>query len=84
MQPTTACLRSNRAGRYHFTTLNPADLNGENVSMPVNRPPLGFRAERFVLIVEKRDQTCQAKALELVGNNPMSFEATVIRPQAAP
>jgi len=33
--------------------------------MPVNRPPLGFRADRFVLIVEKRDQTCQAKALEL-------------------
>jgi hypothetical protein len=52
--------------------------------MPANRPPLGFRADRFVLIVEKRDQTCQAKALELVGNNPMSFEATVIRPQAAP
>jgi hypothetical protein len=52
--------------------------------MPVNRPPLGFRADRFVLIVEKRDQTRQAKALELAGNNPMSFEATVIRPQAAP
>ena len=63
---------------------NPDDLNGENVSMAVNRPPLGFRADRFVLIVEKRDQTCLAKALELVGNNPMSFEATVIRPQAAP
>jgi len=52
--------------------------------MPVNGPPLGFRADRFVLIVKKRNQTCQAKALELVGNNPMYFEATVIRPQAAP
>jgi hypothetical protein len=42
--------------------------------MPVNPPPLGFRADRFVLIAEKRDQTCQAKALELVGNNPMSLK----------
>jgi hypothetical protein len=39
--------------------------------MPVNRRPFGFRADRFVLIVGKRGQTCQAKVLELVGNNPI-------------
>jgi hypothetical protein len=52
--------------------------------MPVNRPPLGFRADRFVLIVEKRDQTCQAKAFEIGRQQSDVFEATVIRPQAAP